>query len=221
MASSIPMHLVFNSIVFQTNYFGSEYHLTIASEGLVSGAPYYPPGASLIPAGFSGYVNNSWSMMKHYGDQQSITKYLDTTSEPYKNITAAATYGRTWNNISAVECYDEYVACEGLSTHGDVIVVVNHSTGWMRDDIWNLTSAQAEFWNGLVPAKEANSLWYSTQCAVSDISSKHFILVCKTREGNECKGQPAIIPPKDSSLTFSNSISLLIISHLDGCCRFH
>ncbi|KAI3332932.1 hypothetical protein F4824DRAFT_503476 [Ustulina deusta] len=52
--SSIPIHLFFNGVIFHTAYEGSQWHLTIATEAFITGAPYFPPGASLAPAGAAG-----------------------------------------------------------------------------------------------------------------------------------------------------------------------
>jgi hypothetical protein len=51
LLSSIPVHLLTNSTVFQTDQRRSDFHLTIANEGFVDDAKFYPPGASLFQAG--------------------------------------------------------------------------------------------------------------------------------------------------------------------------
>lgn len=45
LLSSVPIHLLFNSAVFQTDQRASDFHLTIASEEFASGGKYYAPGA--------------------------------------------------------------------------------------------------------------------------------------------------------------------------------
>ncbi|KAK9785704.1 hypothetical protein SCARD494_11704 [Seiridium cardinale] len=51
LVPSIPLHLLFNSIIFQTDQRSSDFQPTIASEGFVNAASFYPPGASLTPSG--------------------------------------------------------------------------------------------------------------------------------------------------------------------------
>ncbi|KAJ4135352.1 hypothetical protein NW765_009323 [Fusarium oxysporum] len=45
--SSVPIHLFFNSLVFQAAEVRSGFGMTIAAESFVKGAQYYEPGASL------------------------------------------------------------------------------------------------------------------------------------------------------------------------------
>lgn len=54
LISSVPIHLFFNSAIFSTSYLASQWHLTIATEAFTKGATYFPPGASLTPAGSAG-----------------------------------------------------------------------------------------------------------------------------------------------------------------------
>ncbi|ORY59505.1 uncharacterized protein BCR38DRAFT_412520 [Pseudomassariella vexata] len=94
LLSSIPIHLLFNSTIFQTDTRMADYHMTIASEGFVNGADFYAPAsenrkepiltfdhsASLTPTGFydwnyyydsgedsDGYLTYLW---------RSDTKYI-------------------------------------------------------------------------------------------------------------------------------------------------
>lgn len=172
---SIPIHILFNSTVFQMDQRGSDYHLTIASEGFVNGAGFYPPGASLTPAGF--YSNSSWNATYAryppsplgfgYGGMQGLSVYSDPTSTAYRNITVAAANGAQWDNLNPHDCYNEYINCDGLSLHRDLIVVVDQPDGWARNETWHLKSTQTATWDQLVPANESNSLWFATQCIVS------------------------------------------------------
>jgi hypothetical protein len=77
-------------------------------------------------------------------EEYVISDYMDPTSDIRRNITAGATNGMRWDSISMNDCYTEYANCDGLSTHRDVIVVVDQPDGWIRDDVWHLPSNLAE-----------------------------------------------------------------------------
>ncbi|KAK7947810.1 uncharacterized protein PG986_008696 [Apiospora aurea] len=51
LISSLPIHLFFNSSIYETKIVGSTWQLTIATESFLHGAPFFPPGASLAAAG--------------------------------------------------------------------------------------------------------------------------------------------------------------------------
>ncbi|KAH9238249.1 hypothetical protein K456DRAFT_1827108, partial [Colletotrichum gloeosporioides 23] len=45
--TTIPVHMVFNSSILLLDSRMGDYRMTIATEGYINGAPYFPPGASL------------------------------------------------------------------------------------------------------------------------------------------------------------------------------
>lgn len=52
--TSVPIHLLFNSVIYPIDYQGSDWHLTIAAPGFVNqSVDYFVPGASLAAAGSS------------------------------------------------------------------------------------------------------------------------------------------------------------------------
>jgi hypothetical protein len=108
-------------------------------------------------------------MTDGYGGIVNLSAYADPTSTAYRNITAAAANGAHWDKLSIHDCFNEYMDCNGLSTYRDLIVVVDQSDGWLRNQTWHIVSNQAETWDHLVPANESNSLWFATQCAVSNV----------------------------------------------------
>lgn len=52
--SSIPIHILFNSTNYESDYQGSQWRLTLASEAFFHGSKYYGPGAGLMPNGDYG-----------------------------------------------------------------------------------------------------------------------------------------------------------------------
>lgn len=70
--SSIPIHLLFNSVIYSTQYQGADWHLTIATDGFVNGTvDYYNPGAALAAAGSAcpaASVGSIADVTCHYDD---------------------------------------------------------------------------------------------------------------------------------------------------------
>ncbi|KAH7309646.1 hypothetical protein B0I35DRAFT_359414 [Stachybotrys elegans] len=171
--SSLPIHLVFNSTIFATEFRGSTWNLTLAAEGFINDAPYFPPGALLFPSG--GRENRGDS----YGEEINITTYFDDSSRISRSIANAAQEGQRWQRMEVPECLSQYMHCSARQTTGDVIWVVrshdnefmveqDNSLGWTRDNLFrDLGREQARFWNPHVPASESNSLWFAAACATT------------------------------------------------------
>lgn len=170
LVSSIPIHLLFNSMIFQTDNRMADFQVTIASTDFLNDASYYAPGASLLPSGFDVYLNQSAAELApggYWGLPVSIQDYQNPNSELRRNISSTAANGTGWNKINAVDCYNIYSACHGLKLYRNVIIVPNTTFSWVRDELWNLTSIESNFWDPMVPATETNSLWFHAQCSVS------------------------------------------------------
>jgi hypothetical protein len=179
LLSSIPIHILCNSMIFQTDSRASDYSLTIANEDFVYGAQYYAPGASLTPSGFYVFPDNSTMLEKSkisYFDQEEfnwgsfiwIGNYKNLDSEVQKNISTIAASGTSWKKVSAIDCYNTYVSCEGLTTSRNVIMIIKTASSWIRDDLWHLEAGESHFWDTMIPANESNALWFNAQCSVSN-----------------------------------------------------
>ncbi|KAI0868376.1 hypothetical protein GGS24DRAFT_513528 [Hypoxylon argillaceum] len=173
LVTSIPIHLLFNSTVFETEYRGSNYHLTIATEEFLNGGPFFPPGASLLTADASDHI--FWTDFG-YGTMGSVRNYTNKESATMRRLSSTATLGRTWDRIEASDCFEQYASnCNGLDRYGDVILVVDKPGGWTRNDMWQLLKLGYDalgyndlFWDHLVPANAPNHLFYDTTCAMSE-----------------------------------------------------
>ncbi|ETS83061.1 hypothetical protein PFICI_04937 [Pestalotiopsis fici W106-1] len=153
--SSIPLHLFFNSVIFQTDRRESSYQLTIATEGFVNGGPYRVPGTSLV-------IPDSDSSDTYLGSDA----YLEPKSPVSANISSVAAEGSTWNQISAAKCRNEYEQCHGLQKYRNVVIVIDQPDGWTTTYPTNYSTSyiSADFFketNGSI-----NSLWYSAQCVM-------------------------------------------------------
>lgn len=193
LISSIPVHLLFNSAIFQSSYRFSRYDLAIASEPFLHGGKYLTPGASLLNSGGLTIYEakrsvSTWSpdVWDGYGDFVNLTEYQDDTSAINMKIASAARSGSSWTRINKKDCKQEYLACSGLSTHRDVIIVVSDTQGWPRSEVWNLNEEQSSFWDAYVPddasEPEHNSLWFYSECAMSAYSGDG-----QTNCGNSCR----------------------------------
>lgn len=187
LISSVPLHLFFNSTIFETNYSASRWNLTIATEAFTQGALYFPPGASLTPAGagFPPWDQNR-TIMDHSANRittnsypwfslgQSVESndYWNALSPIRQNISSIANEAHSWIMLDSKDCQAEYISCNPRKEYGDVVIIVEgsatNSTGWTRSEICNhdLSSNLSSYWDTPIPAEGINSLWFSTQCSI-------------------------------------------------------
>ncbi|KAJ2988526.1 hypothetical protein NUW58_g3929 [Xylaria curta] len=178
LITSIPIHLLFNSSVFETTYDGSQWYLTFATEAFTQGAPFFPPGASLLLAGSLGpdIGIGVYGEIGGYGEKVSVDQYWNASSIIRQKIESVAKESHSWTILSAEQCYSEYVSCNPRGEYGDVIFIINSTAseeGWKRSDIFTFdpsTNLSAS-WNPHIPPNAVNSLWFSAQCNVGRTKS--------------------------------------------------
>ncbi|TRX95697.1 hypothetical protein FHL15_003251 [Xylaria flabelliformis] len=179
--SSVPIHLLFNSAVFRTDYRGADFHLTIATEEFTKDATYYPPGASLLFPGLSSVdldeykrdpsisnydTNGVAEGISDYGFQVPPSDYDDESSPVLRNISTTAKDAGQWTKLDADACKKAYASCRGLSEYRNVVLVANKPGGWVRNDMWELRSNESRFWDRYVPPDQPNHLFFDAQCSV-------------------------------------------------------
>jgi hypothetical protein len=172
--SSIPIHLLFNSMVFETDNRSSDYQLAIANPRFVQGAQYYAPGAALTPSGFffqTQSINERAELS--WGYDVSTKDYTDPSSEVHRNISTVAANSHGWDKISATDCYYNYAHCSGIKAYRNVVIVPKVTSYWVRDELWDLKPNETAFWDSMVPGNESNSLWFAARC---DVSQGHLII---------------------------------------------
>ncbi|KAI1383081.1 uncharacterized protein F4822DRAFT_422100 [Hypoxylon trugodes] len=187
LASSIPIHLFFNSSIFETIFQGSDWRLTIASSSFSSQeVSFFPPGASLMNAGIpstgwdsSTHNHAECSKMSGFGEHVALTEYWDRSSLVNLKITKTANESKLWNNMTSQECLEEYASCKPRNKYRDVVIVVdtgtNRSGGWMLSGVFSDPYNELEStWEHHIPWDSLNSLWYSTQCATTLTTSPVF-----------------------------------------------
>lgn len=185
MLSSVPIHLFFNSAVFETEYQGSDWQLTLAAEGFASGAQYFPPGAILWPAGGGRDAVPQFRDTDGYGKSVNIAEYFNPDSPAVRNTTMMSASSGNWTRLEASDCIAQYHDCAPRTKYQDVIMVVQShdassmadpALGWTRDDVLaDMGAASASFWDPIVPGNETNSLWFSTQChTMADLNPRTY-----------------------------------------------
>ncbi|KAM6511847.1 hypothetical protein FALCPG4_016840 [Fusarium falciforme] len=174
--TSFPLHLFLNSAIFPTEYMSSDWNLTIASEGFINGAQYYPPGVAVWPPTSSR--SQSLLGVVGYGQNLSLTDHFDPNSDVSKRIEFTAKNARDWKRLEVPDCLSQYQYCNGRVNFRDLVMIVkskdtslmvsgNSSLGWKQSDIFQLTrpsdkSKSQRYKNFTIDA--ANPLWFTTNC---------------------------------------------------------
>jgi len=188
LLSSVPIHLFFNSAVFETEYQGADWNLTVAAEGFTSGAQYFPPGAILWPAGgvWTAPPKYEGTTTDGYGKMVNISEYFHPHDSPVvRGIDTTSASSGSWTRLEASECITQYHDCTPRTKYQDVILVVrSHNAssmadpalGWKRDDVLaDMGAFSASLWDPIVPGNETNSLWFSAQCnTVADLNPRTY-----------------------------------------------
>lgn len=174
--TSFPLHLFFNSAIFQTEYMSSDWNLTIASEGFIYGAEYYPPGVIVLPP-VDG-PNRSVLGATGYGQNPSFSKFFDPKSDVSNRIKFAADHAHDWKRLEASDCLHQYQRCSERIDLGDLVMIVksnnlsfmasdDYTQGWKQSAIFNLTGISdgpKDGWHQKAPENATNSLWYTASC---------------------------------------------------------
>ncbi|KAI8949339.1 hypothetical protein F4801DRAFT_603395 [Xylaria longipes] len=165
LLTSVPIHLLFNSAVFETDFRESDFHLTIATKEFTNDGAYFPPGASLLLPGIipREELEQSENVLG-YGFPVYVSDYYShERSDTFQNISEIAADSGRWNKLEPSDCKEVYLDCSGLKKYRDVVLIVNHE-GWIRDEMWSMQPYDATFWNPYVPSRERNHLFFDSQC---------------------------------------------------------
>ncbi|TLD22192.1 hypothetical protein PspLS_08162 [Pyricularia sp. CBS 133598] len=191
LLSSLPIHLFFNSAIYQTKYQSQSFNLTIATEAFVNGADYWSPGASLSLSGSSspvqiahnhgsrrGYINPESSpvgrripMIEGYGVHNPIAQYWKDSSALNETLNGTAANGLSWDVLDARHCMAEYRTSQPRTEYSNLIIIVEtglpEPKGWRRTDVYEFESSSISAeWDAHVPPSEPNSLWSWNHCTV-------------------------------------------------------
>lgn len=155
---SLPVHMLLNSAVFEVDFHGKSWNLTIAAEPFVDGGEFFLPGASLAFPGFDD----------GYGREVDLTEIPSNSSRAVMELRTTAEMAGTWTKLDAATCRREYLRCNPRQDFKDVVLVVNTAAdedteGWTRTEVFDM-GAEAADWDEIVPADEPNSLWFAATC---------------------------------------------------------
>lgn len=135
MLSSLPLHLLFNSVVF-TNLQANGYYVVPTMEDWLYGAPYNT-------SGFLGY-ERGWET-REVAPVERLRIDLNDTIELGDGSMAPR-----YTNISTEECFNTYNT-QYTSQVGNVYLIQTAPTVWRNDTLWNLGVN-----------REGDFLWYDT-----------------------------------------------------------
>jgi hypothetical protein len=163
VASSVPIHVLFNSIVFETDYQGAGFFMAMATEAFVQSEEGHKGlGASLIYAGatmnlnFTGaepsvsddsedaeqysYLTSDRNMTYSWGGPTNISDYLNDASPIMRSIASTSKSARDWTRLDAHDCRAQYGTCTPRRNYGSVVLIMdgqfqkNDSSTAPRDD---------------------------------------------------------------------------------------
>lgn len=194
LLSSTPLHLLFNSSIFQIDSRFGDFHVTIATESFIQGDDYFLPGASLVTRDmFSD--QDVWEKNEAYrqrvnardlGNRSLIPTLHDLRVHSYaaqeKNVSEIATQASGWQRLDVKTCRSTYSnnLCSGLKKYRNVVVVAEGS-GWKRSDLWNFSTTTNDLWEPVIPGATLNSLWFNTQCNMQgSIKGSEYAPLCLT-----------------------------------------
>ncbi|KAK6850939.1 hypothetical protein PG987_000573 [Apiospora arundinis] len=152
LLSSLPIHLLFNSAIYETRYQGQFWNLTIATEDFVHGGQYWLPGASLTPSGASspsqdtsvtGPTSNLTGSrtVSGYGRKVNLTDYWNPTSNVRQTIKDISQASGHWDTLDARQCMSEYRAPKLRTEYKSLVIIANaglqEPKGWKRTDVYD------------------------------------------------------------------------------------
>lgn len=189
--SSIPIHLLFNSAVYGTTYESIKWNTTIATSHFTHGGiekqTYWLPGASLAISGSSSPVQREakWpaafnreggrrSQILGFGSCIEDGFWGPRNSEVQQEIAATARTSAHWTKLTPQDCMDEFRPPKLHTAFRNLVIVVqpgkSEENGWKRTQVFEFNSDTnlADIWDSRVPPDGVNSLWFWTQCEISD-----------------------------------------------------
>lgn len=155
---ALPVHMLLNSAVFETDFHGKSWNLTIAAEPFTEGAEFFWPGASLaFPGSDEGY-----------GRPVDYADVLSNSSQAVPELQNTSSNARAWRRLDAATCRKEYLRCNPEQEFKDVVLVINTAgeettEGWTRREVFG-GDDRTNDWDNFVPDNGLNSLWFAATC---------------------------------------------------------
>lgn len=157
--SSVPIHLIFNSVIFSTDNRGSEFGYLVFDESVLAGGATFDPGTSLA------LPYEIFKMDTTDTEEEKIRHFEELHSNRSLVIPEAVESMRNghWNKIDKSTCKALYntTHCSGLRSYRNVALILPGSSGWNRSQVWHLPENETSFWDTYVPNDINNSLWFA------------------------------------------------------------
>jgi hypothetical protein len=202
--STLPLHLLFNSVVF-TNLQANNYNVVPTMEEWLYGSPY----------NFSGFL----------GFQDNITSLI--TSRP--NLTDTITLGDgsvapRYKNISTVECFNKYNT-QYTSDVGDVYIIQSKPTVWRNQTLWKLCADRNGNFTWFIGATSnihstqeiGRPLWYLSKPNTFPANGWR----CPSRRNATCNVADEHEVPRDKSLwaPYESPVRYCIVEKVPEICK--
>ncbi|KAI1169861.1 hypothetical protein F4777DRAFT_161526 [Nemania sp. FL0916] len=149
LITSLPIHLFFNSVVFNTEYREKNFSLTISTEEFVNGGSYYLPGASLLVGDTGADVNSTKTVNSTRISNPKTTRNSITTrnSTIFSNSTVYSDPGDQYDYLNSLQAVGyEYYLANYTDAHSGI--PTNISSNAKDGKTWkrlSLSECQAEF----------------------------------------------------------------------------
>ncbi|KAM7210200.1 hypothetical protein V8F06_014414 [Rhypophila decipiens] len=179
LLSSVPLHVVFNSAVFATDYQGAQFFMAMATEDFVGGGggghDYPLLGASLVFPGASMNQSVAESMWGggDWGLLVEESQFFNRSSTMAQNLSSLSAPAPSWTRLDGPDCRAQYGTCTPRREYGDVVLVVDSrfqsdaaSTTQLSDPAGFIVRA---YWNRFGPVDQPNPLWFSALCSINTV----------------------------------------------------
>lgn len=160
--SSVPIHILFNSVIFATDDRGSEFSYFAFDESVLTGGATFDPGTSLALPYVSTYPYSSTNMTHTELARQDF-EANHTDRSRIISATVEEMLENKWDKLDNSDCVSIYntSSCSGLRSYRNVALILRGSTGWNRSQVWDLPANEISFWDEYVPKDVNNSLWFA------------------------------------------------------------
>lgn len=160
--SSVPIHLIFNSVIFSTDNRGSEFSYFVFDESVFNGGSIFDPGTSLaLP--YDTFTEHPTETIDLAEGKRSYFEEIHPNRSLIIPKAVESMRKGDWHNIDKSSCEALYntTHCSGLRAYRNVALILPGSSGWNRSQVWHLPQNESSFWDAYVPEDINNSLWFA------------------------------------------------------------
>ncbi|KAJ0124338.1 uncharacterized protein J7T55_005676 [Diaporthe amygdali] len=196
--SSIPIHLLFNSVIFLTDHRDANFSYFVFDESISTGVAVFDPGASLsIPlqdlmGDFESddydFNTKIWRNKTTLGiSRNTFFETAHVNRSRTIQTTVQAISNGTWHKLDISTCKSIYKtdSCSGLRKYRNVAIILSGSSGWNRSQLWDLPADESSFWDAHVPSSENNALWFAEVSEENDSNCLMKIETVLADSGND------------------------------------